>query len=293
MTGFTVVVPTRSRPERLAACLEALAAQAYPRDRLQVVIVDDGSDESMRPVVEPYSDRLDVELIERENEGPGAARNVGAARARYPWLAFTDDDCAPDPGWLRALAAAVPGQPDAMLGGPIVNALPDNPYAEASQQLVSYLYEYYNETDGTGRFLTSNNMAMPTAGFDAIGGFSASFPLAAAEDRDLCQRWTAAGRRIGYVPAAEVSHFHDLNLGTFWRQHLGYGRGAHRYHKLRAARGEGRLRVEPLRFYARLLRYPLGDGVGPMQLRTSALLIASQVANAAGFFTEAYRARKS
>lgn len=289
--GFTVVVPTRARPQRLAACLDALSRLDYDRGRVQVVIVDDGSPESPEPIVDRFRARMHVELLVQSPAGPAAARNAGAARAVHEYLAFTDDDCEPEPNWLRALSAGIASTPLAMLGGATVNALPRNLFSEASQELISYLYEYYNEPAGRARFLTSNNMAVPLDLFCEVGGFSAAFPLAAAEDRDLCERWLAAEHEMRYLPEARVRHSHDLDLRGFWGQHFGYGRGAYGYHRRRARRGETRIRPEPLRFYTGLLKYPLIQGARARAPALSALLAISQVANALGFFYEGRRRR--
>lgn len=289
--SFDVIVPTRNRPERLAACLRALARLDYPPDRFQVTVVDDGSTESMRPVVERFADQISVGLLERPHAGPAVARNAGAEGATAPYLAFTDDDCAPARGWLRALAVAFDAAPADMLGGATVNVLSANLFSETSQELVDYLYEYYNPGGETARFLTSNNLAVPTDHFLALAGFSGSFPRAAAEDRDLCERWLRAGHRMRYVPDAVVHHAHELGARSFWRQHFNYGRGAYGYHHLRAQRGSGPVRLEPIRFYARMLRYPISRG-GPLRsIAISGLLVLSQVANAGGYFWEDLRHR--
>jgi len=289
--GMTIVVPTRDRPSHLAACLDALIGLEYPRHRMHVVIVDDGSVESPRPVVDQFRGRIDVQLIEQEAAGPAAARNAGVARARHEYVVFTDDDCAPEPGWLLGLASGFERSPHAMLGGRTVNALSTNLFSEASQELVSYLYEYYNSPEHGARFLTSNNMAMPTEAFLQLGGFHASFPRAAAEDRDLCDRWHGAGHAMWYVPDAVVRHSHALGWSRFWRQHFGYGRGAHGYHARRAERGETSVRLEPLRFYAGLLAHPARRGAGLRAPSLSALLALAQIANMVGYLAEAREGR--
>lgn len=291
LPGVTIVVPTRDRPGHLASCLDALTALDYPAHRMHVVVVDDGSVESPRPVVDRFRERFDVQLLEQETAGPAAARNAGVARARNEYVAFTDDDCAPEPDWLLALAAGFERSPRAMLGGRTVNALATNPFSEASQELVSYLYEYYNSPEHGARFLASNNMAMPTELFLQVGGFHTSFPRAAAEDRDLCDRWHEAGHGIRYVSEAVVRHSHALGFSRFWKQHFGYGRGAHGYHARRAERGEAPIRPEPLRFYIGLLAHPVRRGAGLRAPSLSVLLGLAQIANALGYVAEARKGR--
>lgn len=286
---ISVVIPTYNRPGPLAACLRALAGQDYPAGRFELIVVDDGSPTSPAALIAELGDRVPMRLLHQERRGPATARNAGAAAAHGSVLAFTDDDCRPHPGWLRSLGLRIAATPTAMVGGQTLNALRNNPYAEASQLLVSFIYDYYNRP-GREAFFTSNNIALPRAGFAAIGGFDTRFPRAAAEDRDFCDRWQQAGFPMVYAPEAQIDHAHALTLRSFWRQHLNYGRGAYHFHRGRARRSTGRIRVEPLRFYLQLLAAPLGRRQVPQALFLAGLLALSQGANTLGFFWE--RARR-
>ena len=134
--SISVVVPTHGRPHYLARCLEALARLTFPREGFEVIVVDDGGDGSNDAVVRPFEDRLDVNLVRQPRAGPGAARNMGADRARGKLLAFTDDDCAPEPRWLGALAAASARAPGHAIGGMTLNGARGNRYSAASQAVV-------------------------------------------------------------------------------------------------------------------------------------------------------------
>jgi glycosyltransferase involved in cell wall biosynthesis len=281
----SVVVPSFRRPDRLAALLEALAAQDLGRDRFEVVVVDDGSPEPLASTVAAFGDRLDVVVHRQANTGPATARNVGAARAAAPLLAFTDDDCRPRPDWLRQLLDAHAREPDAMLGGHVDNALDDDAAAEASQLLVSFLYRWFDD-EHDRRFFASNNLAAPANGFKAIGGFDTTFPRPGGEDRELCERWHRSGRPLREAPDARVDHHHHMGLKGLVRQHVNYGRGAYDVHMRRAAIDGEPLRVEPLRFYLRLVTAPFGQVSFPRALHLSALLVVTQVANAWGFVAE-------
>jgi GT2 family glycosyltransferase len=280
---FSLIIPTRARPEPLARCLSALRALDYPPEHWEVIVVNDGSAAETEAVTARFSRGLNLTLVAQAHAGPARARNLGADLARGDWLAFTDDDCAPAPDWLSALAEAAARWPGALLGGCTVNALPHNPYASASQALVDFLYDYYNSGPEGGRFVASNNCAAPAAAFRALGGFTPFPAFAGGEDRDLCDRWLARGHPLRYVPAAVVQHAHALNLRQFWNQHFNYGRGAYHFHRLRARRGQARLRVEPPAFYLRLLSRVAAGAHSPAGPALAAL---TQAANAAGFFRE-------
>src|SRR4051794_20266715 len=114
---FSVIIPTYERPGLITACLRAFTQLDYPVGRFEVIVVDDGSAHSVDSVIEQFRGRLDVRVLTQENTGPAGARNFGAAQARGEFLAFTDDDCFPDAGWLRALASYFARTPDRLIGG--------------------------------------------------------------------------------------------------------------------------------------------------------------------------------
>ena len=173
-----------------------------------------------------------------------------------------------------------------MIGGRTINALPSYVCSCASQMLIDYLYVWYNAESQRARFFTSNNMAVSAEAFRQIGGFDVGFPLAAAEDRDLCERWFGDGRPMIYVPEACVYHAHPLTPVGFWRQHATYGRGAHHSRKARMKRGQGGIRFEPISFYRGMLRFPMSRGRGWKALQLASLIGIAQVANATGFLHE-------
>jgi GT2 family glycosyltransferase len=278
----SVVVPTFNRPDALRGCIGALLGQGYPKDRYEVIVIDDGS-------TEPHAGRLaeaaampGVSFRHQANRGPAAARNHGARIAQGTLLAFTDDDCRPAPTWLPRLAAASATAPTTAFGGLTVNAVDGDVCADATQLLIDYLYGYYEQKPGA--FFTSNNLVMPRNAFLALGGFDESMRLAGAEDRELCGRWLRHGHRLTFVGDAVVHHWHPLTLRTFWRQHFTYGRGALHYRRRRARWANDRVRPEPMAFYRDLIAYPLSR----RRTVTSAMLLAlSQIANATGFLFEA------
>lgn len=278
---FSIVVPSRDRPRRLRSCLDAVSRIAFPRERFETIVVDDGGRESLDPGGWDAAARAEAQVVRQPHAGPGAARNRGAAKARGEVLVFLDDDCAPVPDWLEALDRALAANPGAGVGGRTVNALPENPWSSASQTLIDYLYHYYNTGFRPDPMFTTSNLALPRTEFERVGGFDERFARAGGEDREICLRWVRAGGRLVYAPDAVVLHSHQLAARSFVRQHFTYGRGAADFHRLR---GSGPI-PEPPSFYRDLILFPWrrrlrGKG------RMSALLALSQVANAAGYAWE-------
>ncbi|MEE3331434.1 MAG: glycosyltransferase [Myxococcota bacterium] len=285
----SIIVPTYQRPEAIRRCLAALERLDYSHDRFEVIVVDDGSEPPVAQSLKRFEESLTLVLLRQDNAGPASARNHGATVARGKLLFFTDDDCAPTPQWLKQVFESARDNPQAAIGGRTVNALVESALSEASQMLVDYLYEYYNiASTGGERMFTSNNLMIPARAFREMGGFAKGFPRAAAEDREICDRWHDSGRMMIYEPVAVIEHSHPLDFVRFVLQHFGYGRGAAHFQRLRSARGRTK-KIEPFRFYLDLVLYPFGRKPALRALQISALFVVAQVSNAAGYFWQSWR----
>lgn len=287
--SFSVIIPTYQRPKQLYSCLEALAQQDYPKESFEVIVVDDGGCDSLDHVIDSFRESINVTLLRQPHAGPAAARNEGAAAAKGKYFVFTDDDCLAPPNWLRVFHKRVTELPEAAFSGRAVNILLRNPYATASEALLTHLRGYYNTVPGQASFVTSNNLCFPAKMFRNIGGYDTRFPRAGAEDRELCDRWLLYGYAMDYTDESLVHHAHMLDFRRYLSQHFAYGRGAFIYHQKRIQSGRKPLRVEPLQFYQDLFgaRSFRGDKRGS----ALALLLLSQVANAGGYFAEKARYR--
>jgi len=289
---LSVIIPTYNRPEQLVNCLQALSRLDFPGERFEVIVVDDGGGYSLKALLEPFHSLIDLKILKAKHGGPASARNIGTSIAKGDYLVFTDDDCEPSPHWLKNISALFLKRPDNAIGGKTINGLPDNIYAATSQLLISYLYEYYKAVTDYRRFFTSNNLAVPADGFHAIGGFDEkTFYHAAGEDRDFCYRWLQQGFPMIYDPNIIIYHSHRLNLLTFLKQHLNYGRGAFRFHHSRKRLNSEPMTIEPISFYINMLRFPYTDAQGKRLLQIQMLLILSQVLNTLGYFIEKFNFR--
>jgi GT2 family glycosyltransferase len=256
-TKLTILVPTHDRPKRLRSCLEGIARLDYDHDLFEVVVVDDGSAASLETVVADFRNRLAIRLLVQTRRGPGAARNLGSQAGRGRFLAFIDDDCVPEPKWLSALSRELEKRPDRLLGGTVINALPQNVYSTATQLIAQYVTDYYGKHAGNEPFFTTNNLAVSAERFRELGGFNTSIASFTAEDKEFCDRWRSRGYEMAMVPDAIVYHAHDLSVRRFLVQHHNYGRGILAFRLIRMRRGGSRLLPEPLRFYRGLLMAPL------------------------------------
>ncbi len=215
---ISVVIPTRHRNDLLARCLRRLAPgeQSLTSDKYEVVVTDDGRASTAEAMVRaefPWA-----RWTAGPGRGPAANRNHGVRLARGGWVAFTDDDCVPGPGWLAAYAAAAGGGADVLEGRTTCEAGIRDCRHEAPINL-------------TGGNLWSCNMMIRRDVFEAVGGFDERFPMPAAEDIDLHVRLVEAGHPPRFVAGAAVDHpprpkKFGARAGADWQSHV-YLRAKH------------------------------------------------------------------
>jgi len=190
---FSVIVPTRGDPAKLDGVLEALTRQTYPRDRFELLIAFDGS--APDPATADPMRRAGARALTLpERLGPGAARNRAAAEARGTYLAFTEDDCTPDPDWLACAAARLEREPVDVLEGNTVR--PDG--------------RPTRRVDGCPHYLPTNLFVRRDT-FARAGGYCEKFfdtksAVYFREDSDLGFTLEEAGARIAREPLARVTH---------------------------------------------------------------------------------------
>jgi GT2 family glycosyltransferase len=193
---ISVVIPTRDRNETLARCLDRLApcAQSLSHDQYEVVVSDDSAHAAARELI--FERYPWARWTPGPRRGPAANRNAGSRVARGEWLAFTDDDCLPEAGWLDAFAAAFNPSADALdvlEGRTTCLAGLDSPRETAPVNL-------------DGGKLWSCNFAIRRAHLEQVGGFDERYPYPHMEDADLQARLLKSGFMIRFVPGADVDH---------------------------------------------------------------------------------------
>src|SRR5262245_12542579 len=104
----SVVVPAYNAAKTVSATLDALLAQSLPA--FEIVVVDDGSKDHTREVLEPYRDR--VKLVFQANAGVSAARNRAVAETTGDWVAFCDADDLWHKDKLKVMSAVIESWPD-------------------------------------------------------------------------------------------------------------------------------------------------------------------------------------
>ncbi|WP_376796096.1 mycofactocin biosynthesis glycosyltransferase MftF [Thermogemmatispora sp.] len=221
--NVSVIVPTRNRARQLERCLQALLEIHYPAEALEIIVVDDASQDHtpallarLAPIFAGRGLRLHC-LRHPLHQGPAAARNSGAAVARSELLAFVDDDCVLTPDWLITLVPFFGDARVAAVGGQIrayetKSAL--GRYEDLRSSLFMGLQPQEVRLSGPLTYLPTASLLVRRRAWQALGGFAS---LTCGEDVDFCYRLLAQGWRIRYWPAPEALAYHDYrtHLATF------------------------------------------------------------------------------
>ena len=213
--SLSVLVPTRNRSSILRTMLDALGQSRYPAERLQAVVVLDGSTDDSAEVVRSADVPYRLTWIETEPRGVSAARNRGIEVATEPVVLMLDDDTTPEPGCLAAHAALhARGETDVVLGycPPIVGdgwfetvlrAWWEDHYRHKRQPRHRWTYSDF----------VTGNASVPRVLLESVGGFDEAF-TARRDDWELGIRLLGRGTRFAYCHEAVAPHSLNTSLET-------------------------------------------------------------------------------
>jgi GT2 family glycosyltransferase len=230
-TFVTVVLCTSARRTLLTRCLASLAA--LEDDHHEVLIVEN----TRRPVA-PGMATGRARWVHEPRLGLDFARNRALVEARGDIVAFVDDDCEVDAGWLTKIresfadpsVACVTGRvPPASLASPSQRWFERLTGFDRGPEPIRFSAErgFPVMPNEAGRLGTGCNMAFRKKVFDLIGGFDPALDtrplISGGGDLDIFARVLEAGGIVEYAPGAIVRHHHRRTLRALVRQLFGYG----------------------------------------------------------------------
>jgi GT2 family glycosyltransferase len=211
---LAIIIPTHDRRASLERTLRAFAAQSYPRDAIEIIVVADGCSDGTAEIVRERWP-VPVRVIQQTRQGAAVARNRGAAVATADLLVFLDDDVEVWPGFLDA---HVQGHADQDPARVVIGYLP--PDLQGRRDFFAVMLRAWWEAmfdplrDPGHRFsysdLLSGNFSIRRSLFDQLGGFDET--LRCHEDYELGFRLIAAGARFAFAEAAAGWHHEYTDL---------------------------------------------------------------------------------
>jgi glycosyltransferase involved in cell wall biosynthesis len=228
---LSLIICTRNRAEPLDRCLDAVAAVSF-RGAWELVMVDNASTDGTRDVIERFaaSAPFPVRYVHQPVKGLSNARNAGLEAARGPLIAFTDDDCYPQPDLLDRVTAAFADPRLGYVSGRILLHDPTDYPATINESTTPLRFpagNYLAPGAIKGANLHFRREALDRAGgFDPLFGSGALFP---SEDVDTAARVGRLGYDGAYDPTIVVSHHHGrkhADIGSLLKAY-DIGRGAY------------------------------------------------------------------
>jgi len=206
----SVIVPVWNDASKLARCLHCLRAQSYPTSCLEIIVVDNASDDQSAEVAASLQN---VTVLKEIVPGSYAARNAGLFYASGSYIAFTDSDCRPHRTWIEHGIQAALAVPDlGVLAGPVQIEKTGRTAAALYEEIFSF-NQKLNVSQGT---CTTANWLSPKSVLDRCGGFDSR--LKSGGDLELSRRIKEAGYKIIFCDEMIVLHPPRANLSALLRK---------------------------------------------------------------------------
>lgn len=194
----SVVVPAYNSPHRTRACIEALLNQSYPKDKYEVIVVDNGSTDNTPQAIKQYPVTF---LLEETEQGPYAARNMGILHARGEVIAMIDVKCTPVPEWIEEGVKKMKTEDADLVGGQVK-------FVFSASKTVSEMYDSITnvqiERNIRERNITkTGNLFVKRNVFDTIGLFP---PYRSGEDVIWTGKATREGFKLVYASRALATY---------------------------------------------------------------------------------------
>jgi GT2 family glycosyltransferase len=220
----SIIIPTYNRKEELKQLLAALREQTLSQKAFELIIVDDGSNDSTPEFLQREKERGILSFAAQLHRGPGAARNEGMKLARGNIFVFTDTDCIPHRHWLESLLRPFEDETAGAAGGP---EIPDTD-ASFLPRCFQFVMTSPLTTGGLrgakkrlARYYPRTfNMAISRKAYEKVGGFREWFH---GEDVEMSFRIKEAGFKLLYCEDAKIYHRRSATFSQFFFQLLRMG----------------------------------------------------------------------
>jgi cellulose synthase/poly-beta-1,6-N-acetylglucosamine synthase-like glycosyltransferase len=216
LPAVTVIVPAWNAEATIQPCLDSLLASDYPKERTEVIVVDNASTDRTSELLSHYRDR--VLVLREEKRGPAAARNRGLQAASGTVVAFTDADCEVDPAWLRTLASSLRDPSVGIVGGRILSKRPCNRIELFGERIHDHGKAI--QVSDPPYAITMNWVSRRSA-LQEAGGFDEEYLR--CEDVDLTRRIMDAGLTLRYQHDAVVFHRNERTFAGLFREGFQHG----------------------------------------------------------------------
>ena len=162
----SVVIPAYNEEKDIGNCLASLEKQSYPRNKTEVIIVDDGSTDNTKEIVKSFKFPI---LIKGKHKGPGFSRNLGAKKAKGEILIFVDADMTFEENYIKnIIKPLISGKEKAAEDGLQISSNPDNIWSRCWGQ---YFKLDKKRKYGSTTRAVKRKLFLKLGGFDPLLGY--------------------------------------------------------------------------------------------------------------------------
>ncbi len=216
LKSVSIVVPAYNAAKSISGVIEALLQQDYPQDKLEIIIIDDGSTDSTAEIVKQYP----VRYINQENKGPAAARNLGWRLSNNEIICFTDSDCLAEKMWVTKMVTRYTSEHVAGVGGSYDIVNPQNLLASCIHEEI---IQRHLQMSGEVNYLGAFNVSYRRSVLEEVDGFDESYRIASGEDNDIAYRIKKIGYHLIFDKDIGVAHHHPTNLFKYLKRQFRHG----------------------------------------------------------------------
>ena len=202
--AVSVVIPARNEEVNIGAVLTSLAALNFPRERLEILVVDHESTDRTAEIARAAG----TKVLKKTGGTISSARNFGAGNAAAPIVAFLDADCTVAEDWLARAMPYFADRAVGMVGSYYV--VPAEPATWVRAALQTQVAARPKASEG--KWVPAGNMFVRKQAFMQCGGFDES--LMTCEDVDLCYR---VAQKYRVVEDTAIRCFHHGEPKTLWQ----------------------------------------------------------------------------
>lgn len=220
LTGISVVVPVRNGAATIAETLRSIAAQNDGRRPFEIIVVEDGSDDGSRGLVERAALDLPITILQGPGRGAAAAVNAGLRAASHPIVAQVDQDVVLERDWLARL---LPHFDDPQVGAAQGRYTVDRSASFFARVMALDLEQRYAGLPDRIDHVCTGNTVYRAAALARIGLLDESFGY--GYDNDLSYRLGAAGYTLAFCRDARSRHRWREGMTGYLTQQYGFGYG--------------------------------------------------------------------
>ncbi|MDJ0704302.1 MAG: glycosyltransferase [Leptolyngbyaceae cyanobacterium MO_188.B28] len=258
---ISVIIPIYNGEQDLPGLIDCLLSQTYPPERVEYLLVDNGSCDRTPELIEQAVNQASAQnltfrhLNEPHIQSAYAARNTGIRSAIGEFIAFTDADCHPQPDWLIALVQPFV-DPDIGLVVGEIKALPGNNWLEHYAERKNILSQKDTLAHPFCPYGQTANIAVRTQALQQVGLFRPH--MTTGGDADICWRiQQQGGWKLQFAEQSIIQHQHRKTLRDLRSQWRRYGRSNRYLHELYGVPLTRSLKAKEVRY--RLARWLLKE----------------------------------